>query len=215
MKKQLRGYEVVLGILIAVALAAIFQVLAGPTHDTSEILGVKRGEWLLFLATVALWISTQNLVRGAATTAERELRPYVGVTSQAAAAPVAGQQHSAGLFLTNYGQTPALKIRYWGNVIIQEWPLTSPLPERSFGSNMLPINPAQKVPVHFTAVAPLTAQEGADFRAGSRAFYFYGKVEYQDGFEQTRTTYFRFEYAAANTALGQWVVSGEDNNNQD
>jgi hypothetical protein len=52
----------------------------GSKHaQDAEIWGVKRGEWLLFLATLGLWYATWRLVRGADKTAERQLRAYVHV----------------------------------------------------------------------------------------------------------------------------------------
>jgi hypothetical protein len=51
--------------------------LPSQDHVHGEILGVKYGEWLLFLATAGLASATWQLVTGAEKTAERQLRAYV------------------------------------------------------------------------------------------------------------------------------------------
>jgi hypothetical protein len=52
-----------------------------PSHEHvhGEILGVKYGEWLLFIATAALAGTTWLLVRGGEKTAKQQLRAYVTV----------------------------------------------------------------------------------------------------------------------------------------
>jgi hypothetical protein len=55
--------------------------LPSQDHVHGEILGVKYGEWLLFLATMALFWATWRLVTGAEKTAERQLRAYVFLDS--------------------------------------------------------------------------------------------------------------------------------------
>src|SRR6266702_8295617 len=51
------------------------------SHNASEItfLGVKPGEWLLVVATFALWYATMRLVWDARETSKRQLRAYVTV----------------------------------------------------------------------------------------------------------------------------------------
>jgi hypothetical protein len=55
--------------------------IPGGLHVPAEILGVKPGEWLLFLATLGPWFATWWLVKGAEQTVERQLRVYVHVVS--------------------------------------------------------------------------------------------------------------------------------------
>lgn len=45
--------------------------------QNAEILGVKRGEWLLFFATLALWWSTRRLVTDAGKQFVKTERPYL------------------------------------------------------------------------------------------------------------------------------------------
>jgi hypothetical protein len=68
-------------IAFAVWLFVVLPLLYLPSqvHVHGEILEVKYGEWLLFLATMALFWATWRLVKGAEKTAERQLRAYVFV----------------------------------------------------------------------------------------------------------------------------------------
>src|SRR5450631_2653183 len=96
-------------------------------HVPGEVLGVKYGEWLLFLATVALAVTTWLLVRGAENTAERQLRAYIfpdGVI-------IANIQPSPEITVTlkNSGQTPAHDHRLWATMAVAAYPLSEePLP---------------------------------------------------------------------------------------
>src|SRR5216683_2590243 len=74
-------------------------------HVHGEILGVKYGEWLLFIATVALAVTTWLLVRGAERTAERQLRAYIFPDD----VTLTNIEHSPEIcvVLKNTGQTPA------------------------------------------------------------------------------------------------------------
>ena len=58
-------------------------------HIHGEFLGVKFGEWLLVLETVALAVTTWMLVKGAEKTAERQLRAYVLVDKELSSLPLA------------------------------------------------------------------------------------------------------------------------------
>ena len=94
----------------------------------------------------------------------------------------------------NFGQTPAHAVRYWGDLIIREYPLTSPLNSLPFQAGTFPINPGVKRPVAWETINPLTAEEETEIRAGTQRFYLYGFVEYFDIFNSRRTTTFRYMY---------------------
>jgi hypothetical protein len=145
-------------------------------------------------------------------TAERQLRAYLGVTARDVPNLAVGQQQEAGIFITNYGQTPAQKIRYWGDVIIRECPLHGKLPKLNFRKENFPVNPGQKVPIVFRANNPLTAAEEAALRSGTHRLYSYGVVEYFDVFKKRRTTTYRFEYGGERfIGMGQMAVSEKGN----
>ena len=82
-----------------------------PSQDRvhGEILGVKYGEWLLFLATMGLWWATWRLVRSSEKTAERQLRAYIVVSAKGI--DIRGPENevsvSVQIGVKNTGQTPA------------------------------------------------------------------------------------------------------------
>jgi hypothetical protein len=146
-------------------------------------------------------------------TAERQLRAYIGVTTNTRVPNlVVGKKQEAGIFFTNYGQTPANKTRYWGDVQIREYPLNAPLPSLDFRSDILPINPNQKIPIAFETISQLTSEEEAKLRAGTGRFYLYGEIEYFDVFGEKRITTFRFSYGGSLLiGLGIFTVDEEGN----
>jgi hypothetical protein len=71
---------------------------------------------LLFLATVALWLATRNLVRGAERTSEQQLRAYVYTETT----PLRLDQANLGVetLIKNSGQTPAYEVRSWTETLL-------------------------------------------------------------------------------------------------
>jgi hypothetical protein len=89
--------------------------LPSQDHVHSEILGVKYGEWLLFLATAALFWATWRLVTGAEKTAERQLRAYLFV--QPVGVDILDDGDSCKVTITyavkTTGQTPAFQLLHF------------------------------------------------------------------------------------------------------
>jgi hypothetical protein len=83
--------------------------LPSQDHVHGEILGVKYGEWLLFLATTALFWATWRLVTGAEKTAQRQLRAYVFVES-GSITHIDDDEGVPEVYVTikNFGQTPLI-----------------------------------------------------------------------------------------------------------
>lgn len=149
----------------------------------------------LFVATCLLWTSTHDLVRGAEETAERQLRAYTSASSRDGMPSLTvGTNQAMGVVLTNFGQTPAHAVRYWGDLIIREYPLTSPLSSLPLPKGTFPINPGVRRPVVWETINPLAAEEETEIRAGTQRFYLHGFVQYFDIFNTRRTTTFRYMY---------------------
>jgi hypothetical protein len=90
--------------------------LPGQGHSHGEILGVKYGEWLLFLATMALFWATWRLVNGAERTAERQLRAYVMIRTVTVTNLIIGGDPDAAVTIKNSGQTPASDMTHWARM---------------------------------------------------------------------------------------------------
>jgi hypothetical protein len=106
---------------------------------------------LLFFATLALWLATRRLVKGAEQTAERQLRAYVWAITENSpsldADPFETRTH-----INNAGATPAYKVHSWGEIK----PFFHPLADNSlspFGWRSHKRATQLKTPRHQTAAA--------------------------------------------------------------
>src|ERR1035437_1228624 len=144
-----------------------------------------------FLQFLAL-IATVLVVRR---TGQRQLRAYVGVTGRdGMPSLIIGEKQTMGVIIKNHGQTPALKVRYRGEVVIREYPLRAPLKSLSLSETSFPINPDVGRPVVWETNAVLTSAEEKSIRDGTQMFYIYGEVEYFDIFNKRGTATFRYRY---------------------
>src|SRR6185369_15575329 len=189
MVKRLRGYEIFLGILIAIAGVAVFQILVGSSHAAEEPLGVKRGEWLLVLATCGLWYATARLVKGAEKTAERQLRAYVHVTR------VSHNTAGGDRYFVQYenrGQTPAHDIRVTCCVALKPFPTESEFFDQPLVASLHgTLGPSAEM--HFVKEMGrmLRPDVMIAIRDGQSAVWIFGKIDYVDAFKKSRTTSFR------------------------
>jgi hypothetical protein len=166
------------------------------THDNAEAI-IAAFTIILSFSTIFLWVATRDLVRGAEKTAKQQLRAHIGTASSGNDIPSLniGQRQMGSISVTGYGQTPALKLRYWGDMIIREYPLATSLLAQPFGRICRPINPQQTVVMRFVTAHQLTTAEAQDIRAGTQCFYLYGHIEYFDIFGERRETTFRYRYS--------------------
>jgi hypothetical protein len=148
--------------------------LPGESHVHGEILGVKYGEWLLFLATVGLWWATWRLVIGADRTAERQLRAYVSVEPTIVYNFGTAALIMIGVDVQNHGETPAGIIFHDFETALLPNPLPGnfvfPVPSRRLDTNNS-LFPKSKVPVRFNHDNLLTPAEVADIGSDVRRFH--------------------------------------------
>jgi hypothetical protein len=169
--------------------------LPSQDHVPGELLGVKYGEWLLFLATAWLAGATWRLVKGADNTAERQLRAYVSVESGANGRQRKGYKFDFRPVLTNNGVTPAEDVQILSNV-----GLAPPIiPENFDYSLRVAANPSvttigpRQGRVHAAIFhRPLSVAELRKIVKGEMGFHVYGTVSYRDIFKNQRRTNFSF-----------------------
>jgi hypothetical protein len=82
--------------------------------------------------TVSLASATQELVREARQTGERQLRAYVGIMDHTITNISDGQKPKIGLVINNFGLTPALEVQYWVTSVFGSNPLANKLPVCEF-----------------------------------------------------------------------------------
>jgi hypothetical protein len=153
--------------------------------------------FLLFLATLALWCSTRNLVRNAEETAKKQLRAYISIDRGGVRTLVTGRDVIGHIDIRNAGHVPArdlriyirLKISFDGKLRFDDFP-----------------NPTKGKRV----IQPNTAiEQGSDSRKFWMALralqnsepvkncylYVWGKAIYRDGFaKEERFTSFVHRY---------------------
>jgi hypothetical protein len=189
-------------------------------HDLhGEILGVKYGEWLLFLATAWLAWVTWLLVKGADKTAERQLRAYMGVTAASEIDIDATADYiDVRLIFHNYGATPAYRVHYRGELQIVNSSVASGFfqidIDRIFEYAPRVIQPHAE----FGYVARLTIDpaERARVKIGTeQRIYLWGVLIYWDAFEAKRHTKFRFYFGGDECVRARRMFwAGEKDANQ-
>jgi hypothetical protein len=162
-------------------------------HVHGEFLGVKYGEWLLFLATVALAVTTWLLVKGAERTAERQLRAYVHVADAQILHDNDEWQPNIRITIKNYGQTPARRVNHKASTELAIiGPGSFELKDEPHFSDLGPTQEITKsiVVSHgfwYKTVKPSVASKAVKY-------YVFGKITYSDIFSASvRTTEYRLQ----------------------
>jgi len=192
-------------VLFTVWLFIVLPLIYLPSgHSEGGLLGVKPGEWLmfvatalLFVATVGLWWATVRLVKGAEKTAERQLRAYVSVTSKGLDEQSEVQERYVHcLEVRNTGQTPAydLKIESVTNSLMHPIPPEFCFPLDPLGSNPSFMMLGASLGVEHVSYADQILDDGELLLTKSpgsgRRVYTYGTVSYRDVFGHCRRTEF-------------------------
>ena len=101
-----------------------------PSSMNGILVYVATGATLLIaIFTGLLWYTTHRLVKGAEDTAQKQLRAYLAV-SEAKIVEIPDNQPTykenyVFIKVKNFGQTPATAIKYWVNIEVYEFPLTT------------------------------------------------------------------------------------------
>ena len=147
---------------------------------------------LLFFATLLLWWSTRNLVKGADKTAEKQLRAYISVDSFRILDMQklwSKQDFEIHIVAKNYGQTPAYDVISLGGVEIgtAQNPVLAAPSGTPTKSTLGPNAPILKF-LHKTA---LSDADIAGLNNRTLSLYAYGEIRYKDAFGKNRLTHYR------------------------
>lgn len=138
---------IALAVWIFICLPLLY--LPGEATAHGEFLGVKYGEWLIFIATMALVWATWKLVKGADATAERQLRAYMFVRPVSTHFLYEGE--SCRLTITyavrNSGQTPAHHLMQFGEIRNIMVPTTTAIltPEPEGPVSLMSLGPGDEI----------------------------------------------------------------------
>lgn len=196
MKSNLRGYEIVIGILLATAAVAVSQLFYGSGHGAEEIFGVKRGEGLLFLATLGLWFATWQLVKGAKETAERQLKAYVFISRCTVSIRNETAQHLRfSLVMKNSGQTPASKLLIQIGFALLTADADAAFTTKAERARNLSMGPGSEHGI--TMDVDLSEAELADLTSLQKVGIVHGIIQYVDAFDAPRYTRFKLAQRGA------------------
>jgi hypothetical protein len=177
------------------------------------------------LAAVAAWLATRDLVAGAETTAERQLRAYVFITDAKMVSWQVGKSPQVKLTIRNTGQTPAYDVSVQGDFFSQAGTApgtpgapggpaapAAPPPLKPTDAPKTAIGPGGLLTPSTTRTAAVDAKENTLVRSGGAALMYYGVVKYRDAFGHARGTTFRYLFDAASAAGdGTLTVASEGN----
>jgi hypothetical protein len=184
------------------------------------LLEVKPGEWLmfaatvlLFVATLGLWLATVRLVRSAEKTAERQLRAYVGITEATVSNFGIGKNLKVSMTIKNSGQTPAYRVAKHYSIMGGEYPRKDPLPRIDVRGHFSTLGPGEIHILEFAMQVPLPGSACAQITNGDAAIYVWGRVMYEDAFGYNRETHFAYIFGGEfGVHPGGAVVPSEDGN---
>jgi hypothetical protein len=110
----------------------------------------------------------------------------------------------AELRIKNAGQTPAYKVRHWGDMCVREYPLTGTLAEVGRTGKPMPmvLGPGIFSTKNFRNIPPLNEGQKADLRSGRGAIYIHGEILYEDAFGKERSTRYRFIHNSITGLVG-------------
>lgn len=163
--------------------------------------------FLLAMYTARLWKATEQLVKGAEDSAQRQLRAYLTVVIGTATYQEAGKdiRFAGRPRLINTGNTPAHKVSYRANAAILPVQLPRdfefPLTQDSIGGSV--IGPNQFTELQAVVDEFVLDSQVSDIKYGKdRVLHIWGVVTYKDIFGEYRET--RFCQALT------WIGKGND-----
>ncbi|MCP3414224.1 hypothetical protein NLM16_08940 [Bradyrhizobium brasilense] len=184
--------------------------LPGEWHAHGEILGVKYGEWLLFVATMGLWWATRQLVTGAEKTSERQLRAYVFVRPISTYFLYDGDTCRVTItyVMKNSGQTPAFQLIHFGEIqnlmVPTATPITIPAPVGPLSA--LSLGPGAEI--ESTVWGIMNVDKLKELGTSLKKIHVVGTAIYFDAFKKRRETQFCFYVENLNEILSSHTGIG-------
>jgi hypothetical protein len=165
--------------------------------------------FFVFIATVALWLATRSLVRGAENTAERQLRAFVAIHGGEVTHAIVDDAPGfrVHIEMKNSGVTPAYDFTTWikrPEILEPDaLPFGPPTPtsERTGGSIVAPGSG-----VHQNWYSPLLPEQAAEIRSGVKAIFIWGGANYRDAFGKQRHFVYRIAISGGEDGPGMWAL---------
>ena len=167
--------------------------------DSHEGFFVGAFTGCLFFATVLLWRVTNDTLKHAERTAERQLRAYV-LTEGGAIKLLQEELAFDGrrahvefhIRVKNFGQTPAYNLTNWMFIDVFDWDYTGPFtaaPPPDQRPSSSPLGPGNGTFLNdWRTISP---KSFAGIKDGTKAIFIWGEVNYVDAFGNERFVKFR------------------------
>jgi len=207
--------------------SAVKETIAQTSPDGEQKNEKKDGSWfsklvadpiafftfLLFLATVALWLATRRLVQGAEDTALRQLRAYVSIKLDEKLFYDSNGLLNAPFITKNHGVTPANFMLCSLQIGLFRFPLDTELDPHSYPSTSsnTALFPGEQVRHYATFPSKLNQAEIQAIEKSEGSIYVWGEVRYKDAFGIQRSTQFRMYSTGADFGRGELAYHHEGN----
>jgi hypothetical protein len=118
---------------------------------------------------------------------ERQLRAYVFPRAEELRDYGVGKTAYLYVKITNLGQTPAYKFKQAARGGYRNFPLTEPIPHtQDMEPESAPLGPGDFVYAKAKIMHPLTQAHLNEIKAGKKALYFVGQIDFVDAFGKPR-----------------------------
>jgi hypothetical protein len=157
--------------------------------------------WFGFVTILFTTIATLLLIwtfRETRRTSRAELRAYLFPDGVALVVVTEGPNKGkvvASLRIKNSGQTPAFNVVHWADVLLSDFQDQSNLIPPPLAGPSNPIPPGGDLHKHVLLQTKPTRADLAAVKAGKKAAFVYGRIEYLDAFGATRHTNYRLHYS--------------------
>lgn len=167
----------------------------------------------LWRSSEKMWNATQDALRHAERTAERELRAYVHISGgEIKFEPLnAPTWH---LTVKNFGKTPAYDVRQWTHMWIEEYPLKVklPAPDADFKTACSILPPGGHEEMVCRRDPPIPGEALNLIGTVKGTVYIYGEIRYRDAFGEDRVTKYRLLYGGPTPNRGGFLKPDSEGN---
>jgi len=179
--------------------------------------------WTLRRSTDKLWDASDQQLRLSETTAERQLRAYVFVSSAKVTYVTddGGGIPEAHVFIKNSGQTPAYKVQNVSGFAFDKWPVPANLnlivTDQEFSAAAKTMTNLASGSCETSIISskldkPLPGEDRAALSRGEIVIFVYGEIRYIDAFGKKRWTKYRLMMGGPAGARGGQLVGCEEGN---
>jgi hypothetical protein len=146
--------------------------------------------YTLWRSSEKMWIATQNTLRHAERTAERQLRAYVHPRKPRIVGLFDGGEIKVACEIQNFGQTPAYELVCTATAFTSTDPPGTIIVPGAIGPvSQLDLGPGGSITIT-QSIRQLSELEIEEIKSGKKVIYFSGNIAYRDTFKDRQTATF-------------------------